>query len=259
MKPVTFFLLITFLISWIAWGILIILTQLDILQFNNPAIMTGFVIGGISPAVSGFITRLRYEKNQFKTFLLSHLKFKLHIGWYLFLVLIPLVLTAISWFYYVSSTLTFPPIFKQPVYMVIVMLPVMILGGGLEEIGWRGVMLPELVKKISAFYAALIIAVIWLIWHFPLFLVKGSPQSTLNLGWFTLSVITMSFVYTAFYLRIKSIGMCILFHAFFNVYGNLCNYQPSNPWIDGALKIVISLCLFYFLMRKLTKKPFVII
>ena len=65
-----------------------------------------------------------------------------------------------------------------------------------------------------------------------------------------MSVVTMSFVYAAFYLRTKSIGMCVMFHAFFNVYGVLCNYQPSNPWIDGAKKIVLSLGVFFILMRK---------
>jgi membrane protease YdiL (CAAX protease family) len=38
-----------------------------------------------------------------------------------------------------------------------------------EEIGWRGVLLPRLQAHMSALSATLILAVIWTLWHIPLF------------------------------------------------------------------------------------------
>jgi membrane protease YdiL (CAAX protease family) len=38
-----------------------------------------------------------------------------------------------------------------------------------EEIGWRGVLLPRLQARLSALSATLIVAVIWTLWHVPLF------------------------------------------------------------------------------------------
>lgn len=253
MGVICYFLLLTFIVSWTAWGALIALTQANILQFGHPLTILGLVIGGISPGISGFVTRYKYGKPEFKDFLRSHIKFNLHIGWYIFLFLVPLVLTAVSWFYFAATSGTAsgtaPPLLNQPVYMVIALLPLMVLGGGLEEIGWRGVLLPELIKKQSAFSAALLIGIIWLIWHLPLAFVIGSPQSTLNWGWYSLSVMTMSLVFAAFYLRTGSIGMCILLHALFNVYAGLVNSPPSNAWVDGAVKIILSLGVFFILMR----------
>jgi len=249
MSVVCYFLLVTFIIAWTSWGTLIVLTQTDLLSFSNPLTMLGFIIGGISPAISGFITRYKFGKAEFREFLRSHIRFSLHVGWYVFLFLVPLVLTAVSWISSLTTPDSITPFFNQPVYMVLVLLPVMVLGGGVEEIGWRGVLLPELVKKQSAFSAAILIGVIWLIWHMPLAFVKGSPQSTLNWGWYSLSIMTMSLVYTAFYLRTRSIGMLVLFHALFNVYAGMVIPQPSNPWVDGAAKIVLSLGIFFALMK----------
>ena len=249
MGRIPFFLLLTFIISWSSWGILIVLTQSDIITFNNPLTLLGFVIGGISPAIAGFITRYKFGKAEFAAFLRSHIKFKLHIGWYVFLFMVPLVLTAVSWLTSLATSDSIPPLLNQPVYMVLALLPMMIIGGGLEEIGWRGVLLPELVKKQSAFSAAISIGIIWLIWHMPLILVKGSPQSTLNWGWYSLSIMTMSLVYAAFYLRTKSIGMLVIFHALFNVYAGMVIPQPSNPWVDGSVKIALSLGIFFVLMK----------
>lgn len=43
-----------------------------------------------------------------------------------------------------------------------------VFGGGNEEIGWRGYMLPALQARYSPLVASLIIAVVWSVWHLPL-------------------------------------------------------------------------------------------
>jgi membrane protease YdiL (CAAX protease family) len=45
-----------------------------------------------------------------------------------------------------------------------------VFGGGNEEIGWRGYMLPALQARYSPLTASLIIAVVWSVWHLPLHL-----------------------------------------------------------------------------------------
>jgi membrane protease YdiL (CAAX protease family) len=43
-----------------------------------------------------------------------------------------------------------------------------VFGGGNEELGWRGFMLPALQERYSPLVASLIIAVAWSLWHLPL-------------------------------------------------------------------------------------------
>lgn len=49
------------------------------------------------------------------------------------------------------------------------LLGIIFLGGGLEEIGWRGFAQPKLQKKCSPLMAALLVGVLWAAWHAPLF------------------------------------------------------------------------------------------
>lgn len=52
----------------------------------------------------------------------------------------------------------------------------MIVGGGLEEPGWRGVAQPELERRWSRWRAATVVGVIWALWHLPLFHIPGVGQ-----------------------------------------------------------------------------------
>ena len=63
-----------------------------------------------------------------------------------------------------------------PIYALIVLIPMMIFGGGLEEAGWRYILQPELEEKCHYIVATIIVAVIWWLWHFPLFHINGVGQ-----------------------------------------------------------------------------------
>ncbi len=45
-----------------------------------------------------------------------------------------------------------------------------------EELGWRGYALDELQSRMSALPSALIIGIIWAVWHTPAFLIPGMSQ-----------------------------------------------------------------------------------
>ncbi|NTU75447.1 MAG: CPBP family intramembrane metalloprotease [Anaerolineaceae bacterium] len=76
-----------------------------------------------------------------------------------------------------------------------------------EELGWRGYVLDELQARWSPLISALVLGVLWALWHTPAFLVPGMGQY--NMGGvfsvpylsFILSVIMASVVQTWFYNR----------------------------------------------------------
>lgn len=62
-------------------------------------------------------------------------------------------------------------------YTVVPMFIMLTIAAGIgEEFGWRGFLLPRLQTRHNALVSALIVGVIWAIWHIPLFFIKGTSQ-----------------------------------------------------------------------------------
>lgn len=123
----------------------------------EPLIAAGVVtaaIGGNLRSWAGQVTKWRVEPR-----------------WYLLAVGIPLlwqdglamsavhvasggsvVVLASPWWHYVANFLV-----------------VLFLAGSLEEFGWRGFAQPRLQERSSALTAAIVIGVLWALWHLPLF------------------------------------------------------------------------------------------
>jgi len=90
-----------------------------------------------------------------------------------------------------------------------------------EEIGWRGLLVPELLKVTSFRNTALISGVIWALWHFPLILLAdykaaGTPVA-FQLGCFATMVISSSFLYAWLRLRSGSVWPAALLHGAHNL------------------------------------------
>jgi membrane protease YdiL (CAAX protease family) len=126
-------------------------------------------------------------------------------------------------------------------YTGVLFIPVMILFGGLEELGWRYILQPSLEKRFSFGASTSITACIWAVWHLPLFFIQGTVQSNLNFGIFTVMVFGMSFALSSIYRLSKSIWLCILFHSAIN--------SLSSSWIitdDFTIKICTTIVIIIF-------------
>jgi hypothetical protein len=141
----------------------------------------------------------------------------------------------------------------NPWYLFILFMPMMILGGGLEEIGWRGIFQTLLEKHFSFLTAALIEGIIWSVWHLPLWLVPNTAQSSMNFIAFTLYCITLGLTLAATYQLTKCIWATILIHAWGNtVLGGMYTLTSLNSFpniktltIYGIQVVVIMLILTF--------------
>jgi uncharacterized protein len=70
-----------------------------------------------------------------------------------------------------------------------------------EETGWCGFALPRLLTRLPPLTAAIVLGVIWAIWHAPAFLVSGLTQSNYNFGWFLISATGISALMTWIYVN----------------------------------------------------------
>jgi membrane protease YdiL (CAAX protease family) len=114
-----------------------------------------------------------------------------------------------------------------------------------EEIGWRGLALPRLLRGRSALTASLILGAIWAIWHLPV--VLSAPLIRVPLP-FMLAVIPLSILTTWIFVNTRgSLFVMILLHAWFNAvlpFG-LAMVAPTDAaltwWILAAVQTVAAL------------------
>jgi membrane protease YdiL (CAAX protease family) len=97
-------------------------------------------------------------------------------------------------------------------------------GGGMEELGWRGFALPRLQKLYSPLVASLLIAVVWALWHLPLYF-NGQYTADSSSGPAALAGILLRFewsfpisiIFTWVYNRARgSLLIMVLFHTLFD-------------------------------------------
>lgn len=106
-----------------------------------------------------------------------------------------------------------------------------LLTSGMEEFGWRGFLLPELLKTNDGWTASLKVGIIWALWHLPIVLyifhVQGMPLFAMLFSFvgFSMGIIAMSVLHTYFFVQTKS----ILFSVFLHAIGN------TIPLVSGLL------------------------
>ncbi|MGL6197526.1 MAG: CPBP family intramembrane glutamic endopeptidase [Lachnospiraceae bacterium] len=146
-------------------------------------------------------------------------------------------------------------------YLFIVYLPLMVFGGGLEEIGWRGLLQPCLEKKFSFTAAALIEGLIWAVWHLPLWFVSGTSQSSYNFISFASYCLALGFMLAAFYQLTKCIFAGVLLHAWGNVTfgGTFTLYNLENlQSVETTIFYIVEIILAIIVIRLICPPPAVI-
>lgn len=75
------------------------------------------------------------------------------------------------------------------------------LGGGQEEIGWRGFALDRLLRRHNDLVASLILGVVWALWHVPLWFMTGTSQPFMPFGAFLIMIVSESVILTWVYVE----------------------------------------------------------
>lgn len=116
---------------------------------------------------------------------------------YLF-ALFPAVLNAIV---VVTGGLHFAPQVSVVKAVIFFALMALIDGPLGEEVGWRGVMLPQLLETMRPLTASLVVGVVWYLWHVPLYAADARGMGATDHALFALSCVALSIILTWFWLR----------------------------------------------------------
>ena len=197
--PIRFFV-ITFSWTWLFilpfalmayFGII----PIDVFYSSNIFLPVMF-IGIFGPVIGAFVSLQTINgKSAIKPFIKSFLS--LNFGWksWIAIFLIFGGSAFIAWIlpeFFGEARLPsdLPNAFIFPLYLLLMIF----FGGGQEEIGWRGYILPFLEKRFGLIVGSLILGLIHAIWHLPLWFIPGMSQSYMNFFAFILFTIGGAYI-----------------------------------------------------------------
>jgi len=196
-----FVFFITFAWSWILW-LPLVLCGFGIIPLSKEMLsalsIPAIGIGAFGPAV-GALCSLRTTKGKgaIRTYLKSFLSLK--FGWKAWIAIFIALgaSTAVAWIipeFFGEARLStlLPSYFIFPLYWLLMVF----VGGGQEEIGWRGYILPFLENKFGRWLGSGILGLIWAFWHLPLWFIPGVSQTYMNFGGFIMLMLGYSLFYS---------------------------------------------------------------
>lgn len=162
--PVFTYILFTLIWSFSIWSLLFLFIKPGGLMTNPPPISFVFVtLGGFGPSISGLLTtRLIYGKEGVKA-----LFARIHFGgvgrWWFAVLIIPLATALTPLARWLAG---YPVDVNSILGLIGPGIGLGLIAGLMEEFGWRGFLLPHLLKRYSPFAATLLLGLIWGgVWH----------------------------------------------------------------------------------------------
>ena len=204
----------TFVVSWGAWWVLAALSSAGAVTLDAPAGWALFVLGGTAPTWVAYLAVWRTpEVGPLRDLNRRVLRWRVPLPLLAVGLLGAAVLGVVSMALAELITVVGWP---EGPGAVAVFVPAVVSGiafGGIEEVGWRGVLQPAATARWNLLMANLVIAVVWTIWHLPLFWIVGASQHGAPFGLFLLAGVGYSAIMTWLYARTQSVALCVLFHA----------------------------------------------
>jgi membrane protease YdiL (CAAX protease family) len=225
--PVTSYFFTTFGISWLGAFILVapkLLQHQPIEKMDGLLLFPIMLIG--PPAASIIFTASIHGKEGLRSLLSKVVKWKVPVKWFLLALLLPPCLMMLVLLFLENSISdAFAPNFFPLGFLFA--LPAAFL----EEVGWTGFALSNLLIEKKSRYAGVIVGGLWGLWHLPVidFLGSASPHGKYLLVFFLSFVVlltAMRILMARVYVRTQSIFIVQLMHLVFT--GSLVMIGPSN-------------------------------
>ena len=106
-----------------------------------------------------------------------------------------------------------------------------------EETGWRGLLQPELEKRLPYPFSVLLTALIWFVWHLPLWLDPTSNHYHDSMIGFAITIFIWAFALAAIYKATKSVIACALYHTFIDAIGAVYDWNALFDTFPGSVHV----------------------
>jgi membrane protease YdiL (CAAX protease family) len=256
-RRLVIFLAVAFGITWSAWGVLGWMARAQMVVYGQWPFMVLYVLGGLGPTIAAYIAVLSTSTQApLREFHQRLFRWRVAGRWYVIAMALPISLAIISTMIVIHLNPDLAGALSvRPWIMFLPLFAMMIVGGGLEELGWRGVAQPELTTAFGPAKAALSVGLIWAIWHAPLFFLPGVSQYGGNFPVFAIGVIANALMLGWLYSRTDSILLCIVFHASANAITSLGFAIPHGSGWLVLLGPCLNVLVGAFLLVALPVRP----
>lgn len=225
------YLLYTFSITWLSWFIIIIGNiYFNTLLYGTPLFWIPYTIGSLGPAISAYLIY-----RQFKQYFIEKSFIRYFFGkkptakvWWIFGLFLAWRLFMIWISFGINKPIS--------ILSVLINLPFIIVLGGVEELGWRGILQPKLEKRITYLSSVFVVGIIWSLWHLPLWWIHGTVQSGFPFSLYLVSGIILTSSFTVLYKYTNNLFLCIVSHTWFNSCIGLALYVGNN----GVLQLDLN-------------------
>jgi uncharacterized protein len=170
-QPLVWFFVLAYALSW-------------------PLILAGGLNPLAPPAAALIVLSLTQGRSGVKLLLRRAVKWRVPARWYAAALLLPplFILAAVALTVATGAPMPTPEQLADWPGLIITFVVILLIGGGLEEVGWRGYGQAQLQERHSALATATILAVLIAGWHLPLFL-DGSLPPQILIGLFSTQIL----------------------------------------------------------------------
>jgi uncharacterized protein len=218
---VVLFFVLAYLLSWSIWPLMLLNSESSPMTPFGPllaALLLTAVVSGWR-GIAALVKPLG--------------RWRVHPAWYLIALLGPFALTGLSGVAAVLLGARSPGwgVYSDWLGLATTIVATMVVVGLFEEPGWRGYALPRMQRNQSALWAALVLGVIWALWHLPEMV--GDPGEREPIP-YILSVVAESVLLAWIYNSTRgSLLLVIVFHGAVNTAAKFL-----LPEFDGVSRLI---------------------
>jgi uncharacterized protein len=228
-------------------------------DISSSLTMPALFLGAFGPAVGACFSIWTLEgRSALMNFLRRFLS--LRFGWKVWASMFVVLgsLSAVAWyipelFGHDRLPMMLPNIYVIPIWWLLMVF----LGGGQEEVGWRGYILEPLEARYGLWGGNIVLGLVWACWHIPLWFIPGSTQVYMPFIAFAIGTIGLSFFFSWL---IKASGRRLLsgliahgtYNAFIPLFPTIVmesDVLQTRWWIHQILVLVVGI----LFMLRLTK------
>ena len=190
-----------------------------------------------------FVVYKMYNEKEKKAYWDSVYLFRVPWYWWGVALFSPLIIGVIANVVYHGGW-WYPELKMADIIAFPLMFAVMIFAGGIEELGWRGILQDMLTKKVNLIVTGVVIGVLWGLWHGPLFLIDVFAHYDYAFSIYMLFAIIYSLLLTLVVYKTKSVMLAVMLHASINAFGNFGFGIPME--VHGGLIVLLVLLFIIF-------------
>jgi len=230
------FFVLAYLLSWVLWPLVIL----------NPTSTPLVPFGPLIAAV--VVSLLAGGRRELWALLRQLTRWRVHPIWYVIALLGPLGVAGVAAALAIAAG---APMQRSGAYTNLgavgyTFLSTIIVVGLFEEVGWRGFALPRLERRLDAIWAALVLGVLWALWHLPELI--SDPTRQRPPLQFLVWVLALSVIFTWLYNSTNgSLPIVIICHAAIDTAGRYLLPEFSDQsyqvvwWFMVGLYVAIAI------------------